>query len=71
MAQDDVNRRLETLETQLAYQEQTLEELNQTLTGQWTQIDALTRALARLGQQLADLESQSPGGVPVDKPPHY
>jgi len=61
-------RRLDALETQLAYQDQTIEELNQTVIEQWKQIDGLTQRLARLGDKLEAIEA----APPVDRPPpHY
>ena len=57
--------RIETLETRVAYQEHTIEALNQALTAQWKEIDRLTRELVRLGDRLP----ASPGDEPP--PPHY
>ena len=39
--------RLEKLETQVAYQEQAIEDLNATLTAQWSEIAALKRKLGK------------------------
>ncbi|MBN9598410.1 MAG: SlyX family protein [Afipia sp.] len=64
--------RIETLETRVAYQEHTIEALNQALTAQWKEIDRLTRELVRLGDRLAAAENAipaSPGDEPP--PPHY
>ena len=38
--------RLDALESRVAFQDHTIEELNATITAQWKQIDALTRKLA-------------------------
>ena len=62
--------RIDTLETRLAYQDDTIETLNQTITAQWKQIDALTRQLAELKDRLQDAESNAPGPV-NERPPHY
>lgn len=64
--------RCDALEETVAHHEQTIEELSTTITRQWQEIEALKRTLARLGERIDDVESASgPGGVPIDKPPHY
>ena len=45
----------------LAYQDETIETLNQTITAQWKQIDALTRQLAALNERLQEAEPRTPG----------
>jgi SlyX protein len=66
----DLAERLEALETRIAYQDQTIEELNSTITAQWRQIDLLTRKLDQMEQQvrsgvhIADPSTELP-------PPHY
>lgn len=66
----DLTERLEALETRIAFQDQTIEELNATITAQWRQIDLLTRKLdtieqqLRSGVQIADPSAEQP-------PPHY
>ena len=66
----DLATRLEALETRVAYQDQTIDDLNMTITAQWRQIDVLTRKLDTVEQQLrscmqiADPASEQP-------PPHY
>ena len=52
MAGQDLSERIEALEVRLAYQDETIETLNQTVTAQWKQIDALTRQLAALSERL-------------------
>ena len=67
---NDLTTRLEALETRIAFQDQTIEELNATITAQWRQIDLLTRKLeiveeqVRSGAQIADPSTEPP-------PPHY
>jgi len=62
--------RLEALETRIAFQDHTIEELNDTITGQWQQIDLLTRKMVQMEEQLrsgayiADPATEKP-------PPHY
>ena len=62
--------RLDALEMRIAYQDQTIEELNATITAQWKVIDALSRKLnlleeqARATSNIADPRTEPP-------PPHY
>lgn len=62
--------RIDTLETRLAYQDDTIETLNQTITAQWKQIDALTRKIAELGERLQEAETNAPSPA-NEPPPHY
>ena len=62
--------RIDALETRLAFQDETIETLNQTITAQWQQIDALTRQVANLGERLQEAEAQAPGAA-NEPPPHY
>ncbi len=62
--------RLDALETRIAYQDETIEELNATITAQWAVIDALSRKVNLLDEQaratsnIADPRTEPP-------PPHY
>jgi SlyX protein len=69
--QDDVVDRVEALETRVAYQDQTIEDLNRAVTAQWAQIDALSRELTRLGDRLQQAEDRSAPAGPEPPPPHY
>jgi SlyX protein len=62
--------RIDTLESRLAFQDHTIEALNKTVTEQWAKIDALTRQIVALGEQLREAESQMPG-LANEPPPHY
>ena len=63
--------RIDTLETRLAHQDRTLEDLNATITAQWKEIETLTRQIARLGDQMQDIrDSAGPDGS-EPPPPHY
>ena len=55
--------RIDTLETRLAYQDDTIETLNQTITAQWKQIDVLTRQLAQLSERLQEAEANVPAAT--------
>jgi SlyX protein len=61
--------RIEALEVRLTYQDETIETLNQTVTTQWKQIDALTRQVAALTERLEQAETSA---APInERPPHY
>ena len=62
--------RIDVLETRLAFQDETIETLNKTITAQWQQIDALTRQLASLSERLRETEANAPGPA-NEPPPHY
>jgi SlyX protein len=62
--------RIDALETKLMFQEETIETLNQTITAQWQQIDALTRQVTALSERLQEAEAQAPGSAD-EPPPHY
>ena len=65
-----LGERIDALEMRLTFQDVTIETLNQTITEQWKQIDALTRQLAELKDRLQDAESNVTGPV-NERPPHY
>jgi SlyX protein len=62
--------RIDLLETRLAFQDETIETLNKTITAQWQQIDALTRQIAALNERLQQAESSLPAAAD-EPPPHY
>jgi len=66
----ELNDRIERLETRLTFQDDTIETLNQTITSQWREIDALARQVASLSDRLREAEANAP--VPANEtPPHY
>jgi SlyX protein len=65
-----LSERVDALETRLAFQDETIETLNQTITAQWQQIDALARQLASLSERLREAEARAPGTTD-EPPPHY
>jgi SlyX protein len=65
-----LSERIDLLESRLAFQDDTIETLNKTVTEQWTKIDALTRQLVGLRERLQDAESQMPRPA-NEPPPHY
>jgi len=65
-----LGERIDTLETRLTFQDETIETLNKTITAQWRQIDKLTRQLAHLNERLMEAETRAPGAA-NEPPPHY
>ena len=73
MSRDPADRdadRLDGLEMRFAEQERVIEDLDATVTSQWTAIDALRRQVDRLLDRLADAERRLPA-EPDAPPPHY
>ncbi|RAJ98288.1 SlyX family protein [Aliidiomarina maris] len=70
---NDLNRRIEDLESQLAFQEQTIDELNQLVTEQNGELATFKRHLQLLASRLSQVrDQQSENSSLVDeKPPHY
>jgi SlyX protein len=64
-----LGERIDALEMRLAFQDETIETLNKTITAQWQQIDALTRQLANLNERLRETETHVSGAN--EPPPHY
>ncbi|MFC4346325.1 SlyX family protein [Kordiimonas lipolytica] len=68
----NLGTRLDDLEVKFAFQQETIETLNSTVTDQWAEIDRLKRMLSQLQGQIADLEdTQGPADPGNIKPPHY
>jgi SlyX protein len=70
MAETEVER-IAALEIRIAYQDQTIEELNAALTAQWREIDQLRRDMRLLEAQLREAVAPGPDGTPEPPPPHY
>jgi SlyX protein len=69
---EDINARLEALEIRVAYQDQVIEDLNQTVIDQWKKIDALRRQFNELLDRVQDAEDNSTSSrAPEPPPPHY
>ena len=65
-----LSERIDTLETRLTFQDETIETLNKTITEQWLKIDALTRQVKGLSERLQEAEANAPGPA-NERPPHY
>ena len=70
MSEQQLSERIDALESRLMYQDETIEQLNATITAQWKQIDALTRQLAALNERLQLAEANAPAPA-NERPPHY
>jgi SlyX protein len=70
MSDEDFGERLERLEMRIAFQDQTIEDLNAVITEQWTVIETIRRRMGsmeeqvRSGSYIADPSTDKP-------PPHY
>jgi SlyX protein len=64
--------RLEKLETTVAYQEQSIEDLNKTILAQAAEIAQLTRLVSNLGERLREIaDNPALAEGPEPPPPHY
>ena len=69
---DDLVRQLVEVQSQLAYQEETMRLLNDALAGQQQEILVLRRQLQLLKQRLDEQGAPLAPAAPADdKPPHY
>ena len=60
------------LQTRLAFQEDSIESINQTVARQQSRIDLLQREILRLKEMLEDVRgSQGDAGSATELPPHY
>ena len=69
--ESDLSARLERLETTVAFQDQTIEDLSTALAEHYKQIEALKRELHNLGAALRDVEAHPALAVREPPPPHY
>jgi SlyX protein len=69
---ESLKARIDALEARVAHQDRTIEDLNDTVTAQWTEIETLTRQIARLDEQVREAQDRAPGARdPEPPPPHY
>ncbi len=68
---DALTKRIDALEIRVAYQDETIESLNKTITAQWAQLDGLKREIAGLRERLADAENRAVTAPSSEVPPHY
>ena len=69
--ESDLIARIEKLETTVAFQDQTIEELSAALAEHYRQIEGLKRELHNLGAALRDVEAHPALAVKEPPPPHY
>ncbi len=67
----DTQDRLTELETRLAFTEDLLDTLNQTVIRQQAQLELLQEQLRLLNQRLQDAQSDAPRTLRDEIPPHY
>lgn len=69
---DDLSVRIDALEERLAFQDDTIQTLNDMVGQQQLEMERLRRALELLARRQADLAAAVPGeGVEDQPPPHY
>lgn len=70
-----MDKQMIDLQSQVAFQEDMLQELNVVVARQQTQIDNLQRECALLAEKLTDLAARAPDdsiiGADEERPPHY
>ena len=73
MTSSDEPEKIGDLEVQIAHQTKLLDDLNETVRAQWTEIDKLTRSLTLLADRVLNIEASSKKGIPGEEPPppHY
>jgi SlyX protein len=71
LGEKELSERIDAMESRLMYQDETIEQLNQTISAQWKQIDALTRRVAALSERLQQAEANSSAPPANERPPHY
>jgi SlyX protein len=67
----DLSERIDALESRIMYQDDTIEVLNQTITAQWREIDALKRQITSLSERLDEARAAGAQGPVDESPPHY
>ena len=65
-----LSARIATLEMAKMHQDRAIEDMSEALTRQWKEIEALTRKVARLSEQLEE-QARTGGGEVEPPPPHY
>ena len=69
---ETLGKRIDELESQLAFQDELIENLNTTVARQDREILELKHQFSRLSERLKEIGDASPGAAPQDEtPPHY
>lgn len=68
-----LHQRIDDLESQLAFQENTIDELNQLVIQQSNELTTFKRHLQLLASRLSQVRDEQSGNTPIvdEKPPHY
>jgi SlyX protein len=67
---ETLTQRIDALETHIAHQDQTIEDLNTAITDQWKQIEELAYRVSRLTDELREVQMGG-SNEPEPPPPHY
>jgi len=67
----DNDPRFQDIESKIAFQERLLEHLNEALTGQQQQLDALRRQLQKISRLMESSQEQISSPEEEVPPPHY
>ena len=69
---EQLSRRVDELESQLAFQDELIESLNSTVAKQDGEMLELKHQFGMLSERLKEIGDASPGAAPQDEtPPHY
>lgn len=74
MSQESADLAMDTLQAEVSFQGQTIQELNEALAGQQQDLLVLRRQVALLVEQIKGLRDQAPAAPTAgddEKPPHY
>lgn len=71
MEHDPMETKLVDIETRMAFQDDTIQQLSDVIYRQQQQIDKLERTVQMLVDKIQDLMQDLPGKVVDEKPPHY
>ncbi|TQV80706.1 SlyX family protein [Denitrobaculum tricleocarpae] len=67
----ELQTRLDSLETHVAEQERTIQDMSDEMAKQWTSLDAAAAKIDRLLDRIRALEGQIDGSDDDTPPPHY
>lgn len=69
---EEPGRRLDELESQVAFQDELLESLNQVVARQELDLMELKRQVGLMSERIKEIGDAAPGAAPQDEtPPHY
>lgn len=68
---ENIDTRLDRLETRVAYQDATIEQLNDIVVAQRRQFERLEALCRELSKRLSETRVEAPVGAAQERPPHY